>query len=339
MQSTDDVVFCTLRLLGVAGAEEESDVFRKGRPGAAKLLLELVHGLLSRFDREQAAIEFRGVWPVLDKGQEKDARKAALAWLGRLEQAQQLPPDCARLSDLAGAKGERVYALLGALCRLALHSQLLRLGCLPPRLPELDISLAGLTGRMLRAAALRLAAQRSRFVQCCARAAAALREHRAVAAELTQLAASCRSQPTSSGPVGEVRMDASGAEGVRQLWSTIGRVSQAASLAPQTRPLSVADPAAVARRYGALAARVAASCGTLSAAAAQQQRLGGAGEERAARFASLLALQARLERRLEQLAPPAPSAAATSAARLAAAASRVAPSFDKSFSPRKKLVL
>jgi hypothetical protein len=133
----EDLVGASLLLLGVCSEDQwDADMFRRGKPGAPKLLLELVHGLLCRIDREAATHEFRGVWPVLDKVQEKDARKVALAWLARLEQQGRLPPDCSRLSDLTGAKGERVYVMLAAICKAALQSQLVRMVKPVPRLPE-----------------------------------------------------------------------------------------------------------------------------------------------------------------------------------------------------------
>ena len=344
----EEVVFCSLRLLGVPGCEEDCDVFRKGRAGAPRLLLEMVHGLLSRFDKAQAAHEFLGVWPLLDKTQEKDARRAVLGWLSRLEQQGRLPPDCVRLSDLAGARGERIYWLLAALCRLALQGQLARLGRPVPRLPEPEPAAAAAAPRLLRAAALRIAAERARFLLCCARSAALLREHRAAAAEVAALAVAPppppKRQPGEQAAAGPA-VDAAGAERLRLLWARVARLgaapAPAALLAPPARVLASADPAAAARRYGALAARLASAAAPRTGGFAAR----GAAAEREGRLASLAALQARLERRLEQLAAPsaasasAAPAAVSSAARLAAAASRVAPAFDRSFSPRKKLVL
>lgn len=325
-------------------------MFRRGKPGAPKVLLEVVHGLLSRVDREAVAHEFKGVWPVLDKAQEKDARRVALAFLARLEQQGRLPADAARLSDLTGAKGERVYALLAALCKAALQSQLVRLGRVPPRLADPDVGAALLGPRMARAAAVRVAAQRQRFLRCVARAAAQHAQHQQLAAELLALAAARPAPPpppsvsasSSSGAAAAPRDDGTAAERVRSLWSALGGAGPGlpglSGAAGAGAAALGGDPAAAARAYGQLAGRLAA--------AGTPRLAGGRADERAGRLESLLRLEGRLRARLDSLA--ARQQQHGSAARLAAAAARVGPAFDKSdkslasaksFSPRKKLVL
>lgn len=151
------------------------------RAGSIKAVNALLHFLLTRVDPSRP---FRGVWPIFDKAQEKDFRQMAFARLSELERDGALPANSVRLSDLTAAKGERLYAMFWHLSCEALRQGLARAQRRVPRVAEVDASSLHLGPAMVRAATLKVAQQRERFVLAVSRGCDAQRQWAATAAEL-----------------------------------------------------------------------------------------------------------------------------------------------------------
>ena len=210
------------------------------------------------------------------------------------------------------------------------------------------MSSAFFAARALRAASLRVAALRARFVALAAKVAAEASARRALAEQLVhmmqqQQKQQHQQQQQQQEPVAssDLALPAGAAERVRALWSAIGRAAATPPLPVSSSSSSSVglspSPASSVRSYAALASaarRISSSSSSLWTASSALS------QERAARLASLQRLESRLRARLDALSTS-EHPRADSAARLAAAAARVAPAFDKTFgfSPRKKLVL
>ena len=324
--NTADLFWTNLCLLGF-GSEAakyddlvfEAEMFRRGGP--LRALNVILHFCLNRADPTQCREDFKGVWPIYDKGQEKDFRKSVFARLQKLESSGELRADSVRLSDLTSAKGDRLYLLLLQLSSRALASLLTRLEKPIPKFPELSaVSVHQMGPRVLRGAALRLAGARVRLTDCVNRHATVERQLKQLATRVMDerpvRAAEWLSEDSKQAPAA----DAADADAVRRLWGAIEAVNlkgtQINSIRQQT--LSVKDPEGMSQRYAALLKR-------LQTAASALEKEGVAKcvhfENHNSRAAGLAGLAGRWERRRRQV--DGSDQPVTSANRLQAAAKRV----------------
>lgn len=121
------LMFNNLMLLGFnAAAMEKKQGVSFGptmfsNTGATRQCDCVVHFLLSKIFPSESAAEFKSVWPILDRSQQRDFRKIACAMLAKLQKAEAIPSQPQiRNSALDTPNGERFCMLLWAVSNHAL---------------------------------------------------------------------------------------------------------------------------------------------------------------------------------------------------------------------------
>lgn len=96
------------------------------KPGATAQAAAVLHFLLCVIDADTARAAFKPCFPILDREQERDFRRAVDARLAALEKSKLLPVGAARKSVVASAGGDRFLDLLWSLSSLAVQQACLR---------------------------------------------------------------------------------------------------------------------------------------------------------------------------------------------------------------------
>ena len=343
--NTAQLFWTNLNLLGFQqearkhdAIEFEAEMFRRGGP--VRGLNVILYFCLSKADPAKTKEEFRAVYPIYDKGQEKDFRKAVFARLQQLERDGELRADSVRLSDLTSAKGDRLYGLLWQLSSRALAAAVRRMHGTVPRLSVVDPTQAAqYTTQLVHGAAHRLAAARLRLQQTVAWAEGRERALQHLAQRLQQ---EVPSNAASIAEGGAVAADTATVDAVRGLWRRLEALplteveAIASQSHAQTLQVTPSEPLPqLAQQYQALLQRLPEAAALPSQ---QPSRL----EATRPRAAALRALAARLTARRAALGHEASPARAPSSTRLAASLRRVQrthPSANVSLSPARQLFL
>eukprot|EP01104_Vermistella_antarctica_P007558 TRINITY_DN1853_c0_g1_i2.p1 TRINITY_DN1853_c0_g1~~TRINITY_DN1853_c0_g1_i2.p1 ORF type:complete len:531 (-),score=85.67 TRINITY_DN1853_c0_g1_i2:81-1673(-) len=105
------------------GIPFNSEMFSRGNGKGMEIVL---YFFFLRLQPAKTKERFRSIWPIYDKTQSRDFKKAAFDILQSLERSGDLPPNTVRLSNLQTAGGDRFVTMLWHLSSLTLETVLRR---------------------------------------------------------------------------------------------------------------------------------------------------------------------------------------------------------------------